>query len=284
MKGKASNSSDRLCYSLQSLLILCVLGFIALVVFSILSPQSTTVIATSSTKLQKATMNTHVEILHNGQAQKYKLRSNGKFLTFQEVIQGLAQGDIALMNQLHTIVTSFPSEAVFWECRPVRSSTWHNAVFEFVLLPAPTLAQRSVDPSNFMNQFEQYKCSTNPDVNVITFFNLGRDAMLVVPCPPPAGTPSSALSMVLPSSSSSATAPPQYMTHLQSFIRGASKEHTYSLFQRIGEAFQQVLQESAAEDKPLWLSTSGLGVSWLHVRIDMIPKYYNWQEYKTSTG
>ena len=32
-----------------------------------------------------------------------------------------------------------------------------------------------------------------------------------------------------------------------------------------------------------WLSTSGLGISYLHVRIDKRPKYYSHQEYLTET-
>lgn len=31
---------------------------------------------------------------------------------------------------------------------------------------------------------------------------------------------------------------------------------------------------------PLWVSTSGLGVSWLHVRLDSRPKYYTYAPYK----
>lgn len=34
------------------------------------------------------------------------------------------------------------------------------------------------------------------------------------------------------------------------------------------------------KDVPIWLSTSGLGVYWLHVRLDTRPKYYNHDEYK----
>jgi hypothetical protein len=31
----------------------------------------------------------------------------------------------------------------------------------------------------------------------------------------------------------------------------------------------------------MWVSTSGLGVYWLYIRLDSFPKYYNFQPYKT---
>jgi hypothetical protein len=30
---------------------------------------------------------------------------------------------------------------------------------------------------------------------------------------------------------------------------------------------------------PLWLSTAGMGVSWLHLRLDSRPKYYRHRSY-----
>jgi hypothetical protein len=39
-------------------------------------------------------------------------------------------------------------------------------------------------------------------------------------------------------------------------------------------------EERFVSDERRWLSTSGLGVSWLHMRLDSTPKYYNWQPYK----
>ena len=34
-------------------------------------------------------------------------------------------------------------------------------------------------------------------------------------------------------------------------------------------------------ESPVWVSTAGMGVSWLHVRFDSRPKYYRWGEYTT---
>ena len=34
--------------------------------------------------------------------------------------------------------------------------------------------------------------------------------------------------------------------------------------------------------KPVWLSTAGAGVSWLHVRLDDRPKYYGYAPYREA--
>ncbi len=35
-------------------------------------------------------------------------------------------------------------------------------------------------------------------------------------------------------------------------------------------------------DRPIWLSTAGGGVAWLHVRLDSTPKYYGYAPYRDS--
>jgi hypothetical protein len=35
-------------------------------------------------------------------------------------------------------------------------------------------------------------------------------------------------------------------------------------------------------EKPVWLSTAGGAVSWLHVRLDDRPKYYHYAMYKQT--
>lgn len=34
--------------------------------------------------------------------------------------------------------------------------------------------------------------------------------------------------------------------------------------------------------RPLWLSTAGAGVAWLHVRVDPVPKYYAYPPYRVA--
>jgi hypothetical protein len=92
-----------------------------------------------------------------------------------------------------------------------------------------------------------------PDTSVVTFANLGGDAMLVAPCPAAQGGG---------------------FAHLASFVATATPGHASDLWQAVGTAMQRRLGAS-----PVWLSTAGLGVAWLHVRLDSRPKYYRHAPY-----
>eukprot|EP01038_Epipyxis_sp_PR26KG_P013012 gene13012-17444_t len=194
---------------------------------------------------------------------KYQLKCFDQYCTVEKALTLLASGDEDLINALNSIIYQFSSEAIFWECRPVTFNTIKYENFEFVILPSTSLALRRVD----ISYFQQYFTTSEPD-SIITFTNLGGDAQLIVPCPHP----------------SSKSNPPQYMTHLQSFIRESSPRQKRNLWMMIGSTvIQKLIQlhENEKSDQKLFISTSGLGVSWLHVRLDSIPKYYNWMEYKT---
>jgi hypothetical protein len=93
---------------------------------------------------------------------------------------------------------------------------------------------------------------------VVSFPNLGGDARLVVPTPQP-GTPA-----------------PTY-AHLARFCRQAPVAQLAALWRAVGT---EVLAWWAGTTAPLWLSTSGLGVGWLHVRLDSRPKYYSYQPFR----
>ena len=73
---------------------------------------------------------------------------------------------------------------------------------------------------------------------------------------------------------------PNY-SHLANFIRNAPKAQKNYLWQKIAEEITKILP-NLKEGKMLWMSTSGLGVSWLHVRLDTTPKYYSWEAYQTG--
>ena len=66
--------------------------------------------------------------------------------------------------------------------------------------------------------------------------------------------------------------------HLASFVRNAPDSQKHSLWRLVGE-----LMERGLGPTPVWLSTAGAGVSWLHVRLDQRPKYYGHARYREST-
>lgn len=84
------------------------------------------------------------------------------------------------------------------------------------------------------------------DTCVAAFTSLGGDSRLVAPVAP--------------------------AVDLARFVRAASDAQASSLWRRVGDELAAAVD--GGDFARLYLSTSGLGVSWLHVRIDPRPKYY----------
>jgi hypothetical protein len=171
----------------------------------------------------------------------------GQPATFADVLRGWQGADFrSLFNaQLATV----PYTAFRWETPPVTNTT-STRPFEFVLLDSPGLAQRP-DPEAFAEHF-----AGAPEAGVVVFSNLGRDAVLVVPCP---------------------AASPSAYGHLAAFVREAPEPQRQALWQAVGAAMARRMGT-----RPVWLSTAGAGVSWLHVRLDDRPKYYGFGPYRQS--
>jgi len=137
-------------------------------------------------------------------------------------------------------------DAFFWENRPMNVHTM-NESYECNLVNSKALAHRAPDPHTFTDHFRK-------DQSVVSFMNLGGDALLIAPCP--------------------VKRRPGY-SHIGTFVRNADKGQIRAFWKSVASA-----TINSAGDSPVWLSTSGLGVSWLHARIDSRPKYYQTEEYK----
>jgi hypothetical protein len=145
------------------------------------------------------------------------------------------------------LLANSPFSAFRWETPPITAAST-NRPFEFVLLDSPSLA-REPDPDAFAEHFS----GVAPGA-VAEFSNLGKDAIMVVPCP--RGSLSA-------------------YGHLAAFVRQAPEQQKHALWEHVGAAMQRRLG-----NKPVWLSTAGAGVSWLHVRLDDQPKYYGFAPYR----
>ncbi len=88
---------------------------------------------------------------------------------------------------------------------------------------------------------------------MLAFANLGKDAVLIVPRP---------------------LGPASVYGHLAAFVRKARDTQRHELWRVVGAE-----TEARLGDSPVWLSTAGMGVSWLHVRLDSRPKYYGHAPY-----
>ena len=107
------------------------------------------------------------------------------------------------------------------------------------------------------------------DKDVVTFSNLGGDAHLVVPCPP-----------AKPYSDFDRNNYRNIYGHLAAFMKlNPNMDQTHNFWIQVAKTFEEQIQKRS-KDSPMWLSTCGTGVYWLHVRLDSRPKYYSYQEYK----
>lgn len=157
-----------------------------------------------------------------------------------------ADADEGLRAALTRAVREAPWPALCWECPPVHAAA-DGRPAAFVLVESPALARSVADPGPFASAFRDR--SARPFVD---FPNLGRDARLVAPRPGVAGD----------------------ATHLAAFLRSATDAVADQLWRAVAEAVRGARAEGPA---PRWLSTAGLGVSWLHVRVDTVPKYYRYR-------
>ncbi len=190
--------------------------------------------------------NTHTRSLPEGLC--YQVSADGSRLTFRELF-GYMATEPNFADWYSESLARSPQQAFFWEHPPLTVRSIDD-VAEYVLIDSASLAGLRPDPRPFKDKFD-----SAAGADVIAFDNLSGDARLVVPTP---------------------VGPLDAYTHLAAFVRGAQKEQVLSLWKKTAEALFETLGT-----KPRWLSTAGLGVSWLHLRLDSRPKYYRYRPYKT---
>lgn len=178
---------------------------------------------------------------------RFQVVEDSQVVRFADVLK-LWQEDTEFSLWFTEMLAALPFTAFRWETPPVTASTL-SRLFEFVIIDSPTL-DRPVDRGAFAEHF-----SIVPHEAVVSFSNLGRDAILIVPCP--------------------ASAELDYC-HLADFVRRAPQAQVLEFWKTIGSVMQKRVSE-----QPVWLSTAGAGVAWLHVRLDDRPKYYRYQPYCT---
>jgi hypothetical protein len=177
---------------------------------------------------------------------RYRLAENGTPLSSLRTLELLAS-DERFAHWFTSIIATSPYQAVYWELPPLCASTLDSTA-EFVLIDAPGLARMAADPRPFSQHFDR-----QADDDVIVFPNLGGDALLVVPVP---------------------REPMSACTHLAEFVRHAPGAQVRALWRTLSET---AIRRISAE--PVWLSTAGDAVAWLHLRLDTRPKYYHHRPY-----
>ncbi|WP_019508769.1 hypothetical protein [Pleurocapsa sp. PCC 7319] len=181
----------------------------------------------------------------NNKIQQIRIITDNHYLRYSEIID-LWQSNRTFRTFFISLLANAPFSAYGWET-PATTKNTLNKIFEFVVLDNPLL-NKIPDSTAFNN----YLVKNAPE-SIITFANLGKDALLIVP--------------------SQQGAKSSY-GHLASFIRHAPEEQKHNLWQKVGAVMQKNLS-----DAPIWLNTAGGGVPWLHIRLDSRPKYYKYQPY-----
>jgi hypothetical protein len=185
------------------------------------------------------------EALPDGRGLRFTVDRDSRPATVAEVLHGW-QADAAFRSLFNALLADAPYAAFRWETPAVSADTTGRP-FEFVILNSPGLAHRP-DPE----AFAEHWAAAQEGVAVVP--NRGGDATLVIPAP---------------------LAEPSAYGHLAAFVRLAPESQRDAVWRAVGQAMAR--RVGAA---PVWLSTAGAGVPWLHVRLDDRPKYYGHEPYR----
>ena len=188
----------------------------------------------------------HAETERLASGAKYRLFDGDTPLSFRGLVR-LLEHDDHFAAWYTRLLAEADFEAFYWEQPPLTLETIERDA-EFVLLNAPALAKIRANPAPFRPIFDE-----DPGKDVVVVPNLGGDAMLIIPCPIAANGA---------------------YPHLAAFLRQASADQVRSLWRHTAKTMDQSVAAA-----PKWLSTAGLGVAWLHIRIDTRPKYYSYDPY-----
>lgn len=180
---------------------------------------------------------------------KYRFLYSDSPLTNAEVLSLIGDSE-GFREFLTEVLKSSPYASFFFEVKPLNSHTL-NDIFECVLVNAPVLSTLTANNAAFRSYFKQGEYVTS-------FFNLNQDARLVVPV-----SLNNALNY----------------SHISQFLNNAPRQQINVFWQKVGEEIKTCIS-----DQLIWVSTSGLGVHWLHLRIDSMPKYYHYLPYKNMRG
>jgi hypothetical protein len=207
---------------------------------------------------------------HDEEKQKYPVTNDNHKNENDRMIQnGSTNG--AISNLIAILEEDVTYEAYYFETPPVNSITYLTQSFEFVIVNAPELRLGPGHSSQY-HVFQQ-ECNQANEQNEYscTFPNLSGDATLVVP------------------KKNQNDGNDSDFPHLAQFIRTASMHQMNPVFRMIATTYsQQIIAtnnrmvENDDDSNYIWLSTSGLGVAWLHFRLDTYPKYYSYSPYKIT--
>lgn len=191
---------------------------------------------------------TQQQSISNNRVFHVSIEKENSPLSYKDVIHLWEQSE-SFRDYYIDLMLNSPFSAYRWET-PQISLRNVDKPFEFVMLDSPGL-ERESNPQSFLEYFQG-----KPSGSVVRFQNLRKDAILVVPGPAEES---------------------DCYNHIGSFTKHAPRSQQHELWMLVGNSIQERLS-----DTPVWVSTVGAGVPWLHIRLDDRPKYYSYKLYRDS--
>jgi len=196
------------------------------------------------------------------------MAAEGKLFTSEKVdannvkyVSSMTYGDFLdsvqkkgnVLKEFIDILKKSEFQTYFFETPKVSRDTLKKTTFEFVLARAQALESVTAEESTF----QEYFGVCDMERKVTSFENLGRDAMMVVPCP--------------------AYPDRQIYSSIAPFMREGPMDQVEEFWKTSARVMKEQVKKN--NKNPTWMSTSGLGVYWLHLRLDSRPKYYTFRPY-----
>jgi len=156
---------------------------------------------------------------------------------------------------------------IFFECAPVVPARAASTTFRFAILGAPPPLGRG-DPSSFRDKFVSVRTTLFDGLSA-TFPNLSGDTLLVLPMPPPQMVDDMRARRNVDARSAWA------YENLRSFTsEGAAVVIGIDAIKSLWKCVADAVSAWVPSTTKLYVSTSGQGVPWLHIRVSTTPKYY----------
>lgn len=183
-----------------------------------------------------------------GRSLLLQLQEDGQPLTFIAVVQRW-RNSVDFREFYTATVLKHSGSGCFWEHPRLNRST-ADRPYECVITQTDAFSKRVAN-------FRPFAQAVSPGKRISIFPNLSGEALLVVP---------------------NLTQETRFNGRdLISFLQTAPNDLMHDLWKSIG----QETANAIATDAPFqYLSTHGLGVLWLHVRLEIGPKYYHHRPYK----
>jgi len=183
-------------------------------------------------------------------------KHNGEELSWSEVLY-LWQHDDEFCDLFTDTLCESEYDDFFWETLPVSAHTAAEHSFQFIVIDAKgVLASHPGNP----RLFHQHTMHIQGSDQVVTFHNQSQRADMVAPCQ---------------------SGPESHYGHLAAFLRSAPIAQIREFWRVLGQRVENLLGEGGRSPKsPVWVSSHGIGVPWVHIRLDSSPRFYHYTPWK----